>query len=309
MSAINLKRIFRSGFVSFWRNKLVSASSVFVMTISLFVIGSIMLSGVILNSSLAVIKDKVDINIYMKTDAKEKDILAFKLSIEALPEVSKVVYTSREQALDDFKKRHEDNSLILGSLEELGDNPLGAILAVKAREPSQYEGIAQFLDGETVGLDADGSTIVDKVNFYQNKVVIDRLIRLIESSSRVGFAVSLAFVLLAMLVALNTTTLIIHNSREEISVMRLVGASNWYIRGPFLVIGIMSGIIAGFIALALFIPITVWIGDKTESFFAGINLYQYYKANFLQIFAIIIGSGIGISVISSLIAVRRYLRV
>lgn len=305
----NIKRVFKAGFVTFWRNKLVSASSVFVMVISLFVIGSIVLGQAVLNSALLMIKDKVDINIYIKTDAGEKDILTLKTSMEALPEVNKVEYASREQVLEDFKTRHADNSLILSSLDELKDNPLGAVLSVKAKEPSQYEGIAKFLEGETVGLNAEGASIVDKVNFFQNKVVIDRLSRLIESVNKIGFAVSVVFVLLAVLVAFNTVSLVIHNSREEISVMRLVGASNWYIRGPFMVGGIMSGVIASIIALLLFIPATTWIGDKTESFFAGINLFGYYGANFLEMFVVIFGTGILLGAVSSFLAVRNYLHV
>src|SRR4051812_30192120 len=134
-----LKRIIRAGFFSFWRNGFVSLSSILVMMVTLFVIGMTMFSGVILRSTLDQIKDKVDINVYFVTGAAENDILAMKQKLEQLPEVkSPVGYVSREAALADFKKRHENDEFTLQALDELGENPLGAALNIKAKDPSQY---------------------------------------------------------------------------------------------------------------------------------------------------------------------------
>ena len=193
---ISAKRIFKSGFVNFWRNGLVSFVAVLVMIVALFVITSLIFAGAVSDSTLNLLKDRVDINIYFKTAATEKDIMVIKDLLVALPEVKRVEYTSRDKALADFKERHKDNTLILGSLNELNDNPLGAILSVKAKEPSQYESIAKFLDGD-VGVSADGTGIIDKVNFYQNKQVIDRLSSIISSTEKIGFSVTVAFAILA----------------------------------------------------------------------------------------------------------------
>src|SRR4051794_23783210 len=104
----NTKRIIRAGFVNFWRNGFVSLASVLVMTITLFVLGSIIFTNVLLRSALDQIKDKVDINVYFVTNAQEDDILAIQKSLQALPEVALVTYSSRDQVLADFKKRHEN---------------------------------------------------------------------------------------------------------------------------------------------------------------------------------------------------------
>lgn len=309
MSFINFKRVIKSGFINFWRNATVSFASVLVMTISIFVIVSLILSSALSESIITLLKDKVDINVYLKTNVVEKDITDLQDKLRTLPEVKEVSYTSGEDALNAFKERHKDNSLILSSLDELKDNPLGAILSIKAKDPSQYEGIARYLEGDDIAISSDGSGIIDKVNFYQNKLVIDRLTKLINSVEKIGLYITIILAILAIFVTLNTVRLAIYTSREEISVMRLVGASNWYIRGPFIVSGIMAGVLATIITLVIFYPITNWVGDKTANFLAGINIFDYYKQNILQILAIALGSGVFLGGISSYLSVRRYLHI
>ena len=306
---IKIKRVIRSGFFSFWRNGFVSLSSILVMMVTLFVIGTTIFSGVILKSTLQQIKDKVDINVYFITSASEDDILVMKKSIERLPEVlTPVVYVSRDQALIDFKKRHENDQTTLQALDELGTNPLGATLNIKAKDPSQYESIANFLQSRNA-LSSDGTTIVDKVNYYQNKEAIDRLTRITDSAKRLGFILTIFLIAISILITFNTLRLVIYMSREEISVMRLVGASTGYIRGPFFIAGGIYGFISAILTLIIFYPITLWLGKTTESFFVGLNIFHYYASNFGQIFLIIVGSGIAIGSISSFLAVRKYLRV
>jgi len=306
---VNTKRIIRSGFFSFWRNGFVSLSSVLVMTVTLFVIGSTIFSGAILKSTLDQIKDKVDINVYFITSANEDDILALKKNLEQLPEVQPpVTYVSRDDALAAFKKRHENDEFTLQALDELGDNPLGATLNVKAKDPSQYESIANYLQGKNA-LSADGTNIIDKINYYQNKDAIDRLTQIIGSVNKLGFALNILLIVISVLITFNTIRLVIYMSRDEISVMRLVGASMGYIRGPFFVAGALYGFISALVTLILFYPITLWLGSATENFFVGINLFHYYTSNFGQIFLVIVGSGVVIGAFSSWLAVRKYLKV
>jgi cell division transport system permease protein len=305
----NTKRIIRSGFFSFWRNGFVSLSSVLVMVVTLFVIGSTIFSGAILGSTLNEIKNKVDINVYFFNTATEEDILSLKKNIEQLPEViPPVIYVSREESLANFKTRHQNDQFTLQALDELGDNPLGATLNIKAKDPSQYENIAQFLQSKSV-LSADGTNIIDKVSYAQNKEAIDRLSKIIASANSLGFALTIFLIVISFLITFNTIRLVIYMSRDEISVMRLVGASAGYIRGPFFVAGAIYGFISGITTLIIFYPVTLWLGDKTANFFVGLNIFHYYTSNFGQIFLIIVGSGIVIGAISSYLAVRKYLKV
>jgi cell division transport system permease protein len=301
---INTKRVLKSGFVSFARNGLVSLSSVLIITVTLFVLGGILFSGALLDSSLNEIKAKVDVNVYFVPVAQEEDVLGLQNRLEALPEVASVEYISREKALENFKERHANDEVTLQALEELGENPLGAILNIKAVETSQYEGIARFLDGENESQPG----FIDRINYYQNKVAIDTLSNMIDGGTKIAFAIALAFIVISMVIAFNTIRLTIYIAREEISVMRLVGASNKYIRGPFVVAGVMYGIVSAFITLILLYPATFWISSITATFFSGFSLFGYYINNFPAIFGLLVGAGIFLGGVSSYLAVRRYLR-
>ncbi len=304
----NFKRVMSAGFTNFYRNGFVSLASVLVMTVTLFVIGSVLFLSAALNASLEEIKSKVDVNVYFQTGAPEAEILTLAESLRALPEVKEVEYRSREQALESFRKRHEGDELTLQALNELPDNPLGAVLNVRAEEPSQYEGIARFLEGDSA-LSSGNRRIIDEVNFYDNKAAIDKLTRLIDSAETLGFALTLVLIIVSIIIAFNTIRLAIYISREEISVMRLVGASNKYIRGPFVVSGILYGASAALLTLAAFYPLTYYVGDAAANFFSGLQLFKYYLAHFGEFLLIILGSGIVLGAVSSFLAVRRYLNV
>ena len=306
MAKTDTKRIIRSGVLTFLRNGFVSLASVLVITITLFVIGLLIFFSAMTQASLEQIKNKVDIDVYFTTSAAETDVLALKSSLENLPEVRSVIYTSREKALEQFKGRHEGDFLTLQALDELGDNPLGASLNILAKETSEYESIALFLDDKNK--QAEGSSkIIDKVNYYQNKVAIDRLTRVIGSAETLGFILVLVLAFIATVITFNTIRLAIYTSREEIGVMRLVGASKKYIHGPFLVEGFLYGVVSAVFVLVLFFPVTWWLGGATEQFFGGINVFDYYVSNFLEILLIILVSGIFLGVSSSYFAVRRYI--
>ena len=305
---IKIKRAVKAGFVGFWRNGFVSLASVLVMTVTLFVIGSILFLLATLNASLADIRSKVDVNVYFVTSAPESEVLSVQKMLEALPQVEKIEYISRDKALENFKKRHENDQLTLQALTELADNPLGAILNVKAKDPSQYEAIAELLKGETF-LSKERQAYIDKVNFYDNKTAIDKLSKIINAASTLGFAITIVLAVISILIVFNTIRLAIYIAREEISVMRLVGASNRYIRGPFVISGVMYGLSAGLITIIIFYPLTYWLGPATVNFFSGVDVFRYYIEHFGEIAGIILGSGILLGAVSSYLAVRRYLKV
>lgn len=302
-----LKRVIKAGFFNFWRSGYVSLASILVMVITLSVIGSVIFISAVLNITMDELRNKVDINVYFVTAAQESEILALKTKIEALPEVKTVGYTSSDQALANFRLQHENDQITLQALDELGGNPLGASLNIKAKEPSQYEGIANFLNEENI-LSSDGTKIIDKINYFENRAAIDKLSRIIDSAQRLGLIISLSLVVFSIVITFNTIRLAIYISREEISVMQLVGASKNYVRGPFVVTGVIVGLISGVFTMLVFLPISYWLGNTTQNFFIGFNIFDYYLSNFFEITFIVVGSGIAIGALSSLLAVRKYLK-
>lgn len=308
MLSTSFKRVLTSGAKSFARSGVVSFATVLIMTVTLVILGSLMFLSAILDNTLMAIKDKVDVNVYFVTNAQETDILSIQKKLEALGDVAKVTYTSREDALASFRERHTGDQLTLQALDELGENPLGASLAVKAKDPSEYEGIVKFLSDDPSISPASGP-IIDRINYYQNKTVIDRLSAAITATEQAGLAIVLLFAIASIIIAFTTVRLAIYTSRDEIAVMRLVGASNWYIRGPFIVAGVISGLLATLLALLFFYPATWYAGTTLSTWLGGFNLFTYYLAHFATVFLMLGGAGVMIGALASWLAVRRYLRV
>lgn len=305
---MTIKRVCTGGAKNFVRSGAVSFATVLVMTVTLMIIGSLIFLSAILGSTLATLQDKVDVNVYFVPEAQERDIISIKEKLEELPEVKSATYASREDRLIDFRTRHENDQLTLQALDELPDNPLGAAIAIKATNPSEYAGIVDFLEHSSVISPASGP-IIDSINYFQNKTVIDRLTAAIQATERVGLVIVILFALASTVIALATIRLAIYTSRDEIAVMRLVGASNMYIRGPFIVAGIMAGLLASLIALAIFYPASWYAGNSLSGWLGGFNLFDYYLSHFALIFSILVGSGVLLGALASWLAVRRYLRV
>ena len=301
----DLKRIVKAGFVNFARSGVVSWAAVLIVTITLSVIITIILLNATLHSSLNQIKDKVDVTIYFVVDAPENKILSLKNSLETLPEVDKISYINAMEALKLFRERHKNDYPTIAALDEIKDNPLGGYLNVKAKEVSQYESIANFMKGDNM-LVLGTTSIIDKVNYNQNKTVIERLNNIIKGAQRLGFLVTLILIIVSIIITFNTIRLTIFISKEEIGVMRLVGASKMRVRGPFMVEGAIYGIVATILTLLIFWPVTVYLGDNMTNFL-GLNMYEYYVSNLFQIFIIILLSGVLLGMISSFIAIRKYL--
>lgn len=301
----NLKRIIKAGFVNFTRGGIISWAAVLVVTITLSVITAIILLQAVLNYSLDQIKNKVDVTIYFTTGAPEDKILSLKGSLENLPEVEQVSYVSANEALQLFRDRHQNDYPTIQALDELKDNPLGAYLNVKAKEVSQYESIANFLKSDDA-LVSGSTSIIDKVNYNQNKIVIDRLNNIISGAQKLGFLVTLISIIISIIITFNTIRLTIFIAKEEIGVMRLVGASKIRVSGPFMIEGAIYGIIATIITLIIFLPITVYLGRNMTNFL-GLNIYDYYISNLLDIAVIVLLSGVLLGMISSFFATRKYL--
>ncbi|HEY0010862.1 MAG TPA: permease-like cell division protein FtsX [Candidatus Paceibacterota bacterium] len=307
-SSRTIRRIFVGGSRHFTRSGLVSFATVLIMTVTLMIMGALLFLSAILSHTLDTVASKVDVNVYFVTDAPESEILAAKSRIERLDQVTEVIYTSREEAITRFRSRHAEDELTIAALDQLGDNPLGASLAITAQDPSQYETIVNFL-GNDANVSPSGSRIIESINYYENKTVIDRLTSAIDAIQKAGVGIVALFAVASVIIALATVRLAIYTARDEISVMRLVGASNTYIRGPFIVAGIISGAVAGFIALALYYPAAWYAGNNLTTWLGGLNLHTYYLQNFPMIFGALVGSGMLLGCIASFLGVRKYLRV
>lgn len=280
------------------------------MTVTLFVVGTTMFAGVILQTTLDELRNKADVSVYFTTRAPEERIVELQKSVEALPQVESVRYVSAQEALDAFRTRHQNDQLTLQALQELGSNPFGGVLNIAAKDITQYDAIAKFLEQQQSNAQG-GANIIDKINYFdeQHHAALMRLQDITDSSERLGLIVIGLLILTTVAISFNTLRLAIYSSREEIQVMRLVGAGQLYIRAPFMVEGVLYGLISGMITLLLFYPLTYWLGNATQDFFGGIHVFSYYIAHFPAFFAIIVGTGVLLGAVASFLAVHRYLKI
>lgn len=309
----SIKRILRAGLLNFWRNGFVTLSSILMMTVTLFTLGMVLFTGVILNTTLHDLRDKADMSIYFTTSAPEDQIQALSSQLKTLPEVSETLYISAEDELAAFRERHANDQLTLQALDELGSNPFGAVLQVKAKEISQYDTIAKYVSQQSaVGTDGTSyASLIDRVDYFdqQHQAAVEQLANITDSAQKLGLIIILILVATTIAISFNTIRLAIYTARDEIAVMRLVGAGASYIRTPFMVEGVLYGVFAGLLTLSLLYPLTYWLGRTTQNFFGGINVFEYYMSHFALLVLIIMGSGVLLGALASFLAVRRYLKI
>jgi cell division transport system permease protein len=213
-----------------------------------------------------------------------------------------VVYISKDDALDIFRARHSASALVIEALDELGENPLEASLNVRAQDPTQYAAISDFLLNKNY-------PIVDKINYFENQVVIDRLATILGTVRSGGMVLTLLLAAIAVLVSFNTIRLAIFTMREEVGIMRFVGATQWFIRGPFIISGILYGLASATLTTLVFFPVAWLAAPRLLLLVPTFDLFQYFLLNIWEFYAIMLATGIGLGVVSSMISIRRYLRV
>jgi len=271
------------------------------MILAAIVFEGLVLFNVTGKTAITSIQEKIDISVYFKSNASEDGILNIKKSLENLDEVKSVEYVSREMALTEFKARHANDEAITQAIEELDQNPLLASLNVKAKDPNEYKTIANYLEAKTL------KDQVEKISFAENQVVIERLVGFIDTLRKGGITLTLFLAFLAIVVTFNTIRLAIFSASDQIGIMRLVGASNAFIRGPFLVEGLAYGLISAIISFLLMIPLISFISPYVNSFIPEINLMMYWGANVAALLFYQALFCVGLGILSSYIAIRKYL--
>lgn len=291
------------GFVNFRRNLWLASASTLIMTITLIILSVLSLMFVITDSSVKTIQQRVDISAYFKNGLAESQIMVVKDQISQDSRVEEVRYVSADDALANFKKDHQNDPLLIESVGELSENPLPATLNIKAYKLEDYPQIAEMLSSDKY------SSAIEKVNFEDNRVLIERLNNLLKFIITIGIVLIAVFSSIAVLVIFNTITLTIYNRKEEVEIMRLVGATNWYIRGPFIIEALIYSVLATLITSALIFPIYTNILPKISNYLTASGAtFNGNLITFLGIILIQLLIAFTLSTISSVLAMRKYLQ-
>lgn len=285
------------------RNGLLSAATITIIAITLFFVSFIYLAGLVSQDVIDSLREQIDISIFFLPQAPDLEVQEFKQELLTLDYIKDIEYVSAEENLARFREEHINSDVITSSLEELGENPLGAILNIKATEPSHYSAIADHIENSKY------QAFVFKLNFFESQPLIDKADNLFKMIQRSGLVIGLVFILLSILISYNAIRLAIYSHRQEINIMRLVGADNRFIHWPFIIQGFLYGVIGALASFLVFALLIVSFSPKLAGFLPSQGLTGYLKGNLISFILLSLLAGIALGVISSIISIRRYLKV
>lgn len=300
----NFFRVLKFSAQDIARNIWLSAATITILVLTLFSINIMVTVRVISDNAISVIKDKVDFSLYLKNEAREDEVLALKNRIEGLGNVKSVEYISKQQALQKFRDKNQNNQQVIEALRELGKNPLSPSLIISPSDTAQAPQLVESLKR----LDSD---IIESRNFSDNATITKKIDYITNKINEAGLFVIIIFSLTSLLVIYNTIKVAIYTHRREIEIMRLVGASRSFIVAPFLVSAIIYSLIAILVITSIFFPFLSLLQPYLEVFFTGynINIVYYFINNFWIIFGIEFLAFAAAAAIASSLAVRKYSKI
>ncbi len=298
---ISLARAAKFSLQDIIRNVWLSLVTIIILVLAFFSVNLLLSVQVISKAAIDTVRDKIDVSLYLKNDSAESDILALRAQISAMDNVREVIYVSKQQALEDFQTKHQNNPDILEALRELDTNPLSPSLIVRPSDINKYETLI-------TNLNRLSSPIIESRNFDDQSLMLQKINSITDRVSQAGFVVSLLFIFITLLVLYNTIRVAIYTHRTEIGIERLVGASDWFIRAPFIISSLIYTLIGLILSSAIFYIFLTLLQPYLEAFFMNysFNIINYFQANALQFFVLeFIGAAL-INITASLVAVRKY---
>ena len=300
-------RSIKYGFQNFGRNIFLSIATTSIMVLTLFGLGFFMVINQISSDALNGIQDRVDISVYLKEGVAESQVNDFVNYVKVIEGVKERTLITKEMALEKFKEIYKDNPSIIQSLQLLDENPLPVTLTIKAESSNFYQSI-----NDTLLASEYKESVIQDTDYQKStsKDIIDRLNNIIKVTRNVGISVIVVLATIAVLITYNTIRLTLYSYRQEIEIMRLVGANDTQIKGPFFVEGILFGVFGTFISFLILFIVVLLISSSVKGFISGSQpLNEYVLNNAFLIISIQLAVGIMLGVGSSLIAINRYLKV
>lgn len=301
---LSFARVIKFSFQDIFRNIWLSLVTIIILILALFTVNMLLVVKVVGDAAVGAIKEKIDINLFLKNSASEDEIDALRVKVSNLAEVKEVTYISKSEALENFKEKHRDNAEILEALRELGKNPLTPSLVIKPKDLNVFDDLINHLN-------TFDDEIIESRNFTNYKLLLSKINNITDKVSRAGYLLSGIFIFITILVVYNSVRVAIYTHRRQITIMRLVGASRWFIQMPYLLSGIIYALVGIIAVMFMFYPFLSLLQPYLEAFFVGynVNLIEYYYGNILTIFGSQFLAAAFINIVAGYLAVRKYSRV
>lgn len=297
-------RIMKLGITNFWRNSWLSFAATLIMTLTLIIITIFVILTLVIGRTTDVIRAKMDVSVYFKETATTDQIIDLQRQVANRNDVKEVRYISKDEAIEKCKTQTQCKKVII--FNNPGENPLPRSLDIKPISADNLDQIAQFVGQE------EFKPMIDNISYQDNRMMMERIIAFTAFTKEIGWFLSIVFAFISIFVILNTVRLAIFTRRDEIEIMRLVGASDAFIKVPFVVEGTMYGFLATIFAMGLQWVGLLAIGPRIEKYF-GVEMLQQLNSFFISYFWMILGLelcvGVLIGVCCSLISVKKYLKV
>ena len=310
MKRINtLRRVVRTGLYNMVRNAWLAIAAIAVMVVTLTIVLFSVVANATFNNTIAQITDKINISVYLKDTVTEDQRQDLMEELKGLPNVRSVEFVSKADALRQYRADNAENTSLLQAISETG-NPLPASIRIDPADPSRINDIKTFLDQpDNIALqDPQAGTSYSG----DRKDAVDKITHATNVLRRIGVAAVLIFAVISMLIIFNTIQMAIFNRRDELTIMRLLGATTWYIRGPFVVESIIYGIVAAVISILLIKAVFVTAASALQASSLGLldiaYASTYFQQNFWTLLGLQVAIGVVIGAVSSTIATRRYLK-
>ncbi|MBL7021714.1 ABC transporter permease [Patescibacteria group bacterium] len=305
MFFLDLFRSFKFALQSLWRNFWLTIVTVIIVTLAMASVSFLLIFNLVANNVVDTVKAKSEIYIDLTEDAKQAQVEFLVAELNKLEDIREVIYITPSETLDRFKEEHKNDEVIIASLESLSANPFTGSLKLSVNDISKFDALLTELSRDEYGQILE----INNSEFYEAKDLLNVISDYSKKIEKLGFGISLFFVLISIIVVFNTIQMGIYSHREEIGIMKLVGASNWFVRSPFIIESILYSIISVVVMILIFYPLAVYVQPHIDNFLGEytLDLVASVSSNFLWVFGLEIGIAILITVLSSLFATRRYL--
>ncbi len=305
MRLSTLFRVIKFGFQNFFRNFWLSAATVSVLTLMIISVNALIIMNVLGTIAVDAVESKVDVSAHFRADVDDGRVQTVKVALLGMQEVRDVKHVSPEENLLQFKQMNGPDSDLVKTLEEIDENPFGATLIIRARDVSDYPAVLTALSQPLF------TNLIEENDFADYEAMVGRLSAITSKVEMIMLAISAAFGLIALLIIMNAIRVSIYTHKEEISIMRLVGASNWFIRGPFYIEALLWTVISVVLTMAALYPLLVVLQPFLQQFFGmeSIDLVAFYSVNFLQVVGLQFLGVALMTLLTSKMATARYLRI
>lgn len=306
-----VRRICQYGVNNFTRNAWLTTAATAVMTITLLIMVISFIMSQVFEDTITEVRKRINVSIYLKDEVTNKQRSELETAIRQIPIVTDVVYISKDQAKKEFESQNKTNQETLEGLAELQENPFPASLRVSTNDPTKLNQVSDLALSDRFK-DLLPLPESPPSNAGERREAIDRIASWSNTFQIASLTATIVFVVISMLIIFNTIRMAIYNRREEIQMMRLIGADPSFIRGPFIVEAALYGVLAAVISSVLLYIVILTQGAMFESYqqqqIQVLQTVDFFKTWPVLVVPTLIVVGVAIGVISSLFAMRRYLR-